>query len=292
MFDKTQKISLIGLGIMGSRMAKNLLKAGIELTVFNRSPEPVQALAALGAKPADSYRDAVQHTDIVITMLARPEAVREVMLEEGLTVMKKEALWIDCSTVNPSFSATAARAAAERSVRFLDAPVAGTLPQAENAELVFFVGGSKNDFAAVEPLLQYMGKKVMHIGPATRGSAFKMLVNTLLAQSMVAFSETLLLGKKMGLDREFLLNTLSALPVTAPFIQAKAQMIRQDNYEVMFPLELMHKDLHLASVTAYEYGQSLYLANTAKEVFADAQAAGWGRKDFAAIHAYLQGKKA
>lgn len=275
---------------MGSRMAKNLLKHGVQLTVFNRSPEPIAPLAALGARPADSYEDALSEADIVITMLARPEAVREVMLENGINRMKKGALWIDCSTVNPSFTAEAAQSAEARAVDFIDAPVAGTLPQAENAELVFFVGAPREEFLAVEPLLQFMGKKVLHIGAVGQGSAFKMLVNALLAQSMVAFSETVLLGEKMGLDREFLLRTLPSLPVGAPFLQAKAEMIRSQNYEVMFPLELMHKDLHLASLSAYENGQPLYLVNLTKELFASASAEGLGRKDFAAIHAFLQGR--
>jgi 3-hydroxyisobutyrate dehydrogenase-like beta-hydroxyacid dehydrogenase len=285
-----QRVTLIGLGIMGSRMAKNLLKNGVQLTVYNRSPEPVQVLEAQGARAATSYREAVQDADIIISMLARPEVVREVVLDHCLADMKKGALWIDCSTVNPSFSREAARRAADHGLRFMDAPVAGTLPQAEKAELVFFVGGSDGAFESVHPLLQCMGKKVLHIGETGRGSAFKMLVNTLLAQSMAAFSETLLLGEKMGLDRDFLLTTLPSLPVSAPFLQAKANMIRSNNYDVLFPLELMHKDLHLASLSAYEIGQPLLLTNLTKELFANAKASGLGRKDFAAIHSYLQGE--
>lgn len=290
MFDINQKVSLIGLGIMGSRMAKNLLKNGTNLRVFNRSQEAIKPLIELGARPATSYRDALQDADIVITMLARPEAVREVMLQGNLSFMKRGALWVDCSTVNPSFSAEAARQAAARGLGFLDAPVAGTLPQAENAELVFFVGGSETEFTAVQPLLSFMGKKVLHMGGISKGSAFKMLVNMLLAQAMVAFSETVLLGEKMGLERDFLLNALPGLPVAAPFLQSKAEMIRSDDFEVLFPLELMHKDLHLACISAYEIGQPLYLANLTKELFAGAEASGLGRKDFAAIHTYLQGK--
>lgn len=289
MFDTTQQVSLIGLGIMGSRMANNLLKHGVSLTVYNRSSEPVRELEKAGARAADSYADAVAEADIVISMLARPEVVREVILDGCLANMKKGALWIDCSTVNPSFSAASARKAAQNNINFLEAPVAGTLPQAENAELVFFVGGPEDQFRAVAPMLQFMGKKVLHIGGTSQGSAFKMLVNALLAQSMAAFSETLLLGEKMGLDRDFLLNVLPTLPVSAPFLQAKAGMMREGAYEVMFPLELMYKDLHLASITAYEAGQPLYLLNVAKELFAGATTAGMGRKDFAAIHAYLQG---
>lgn len=290
MSKNTSKVSLIGLGIMGSRMARNLLKNNVQLTVYNRSAPPMEALQDQGASTAASYAEAVADADVVITMLARPEAVEAVMLKEALSSMKKGAVWVDCSTVNPSFSQRSATAARQSGIRFLDAPVAGTLPQAENAELVFFVGGAAADLQQVESLLQYMGQKVLHIGGHTKGSAFKMLVNALLAQSMVAFSETVMLGEKMGLDKDFLLNTLPNLPVSAPFTKAKAEMIRSDQYEVMFPLELMHKDLHLAAVTAYEQGQPLFMANLTKELFAGAEAAGLGRADFAAVHRYLEGK--
>ncbi|MCB0629590.1 MAG: NAD(P)-dependent oxidoreductase [Saprospiraceae bacterium] len=284
---KEVKVSLIGLGIMGSRMAKNLLKNGVQLTVYNRSEESMAPLQKLGARAATSYREAVTDADIVITMLARPEAVEAVILEDALTAMTAGSLWVDCSTVSPAFSKRSAEAAAKYGIRFLDAPVAGTLPQAEQAELVFFVGGRQEDLQPAEQFFQYMGQKILHIGGHSKGSSFKMLVNAMLAQSMVAFAETLLLGEKMGLDKTFLLNILPNLAVSAPFTKAKAEMIRSGQYNVMFPLELMHKDLHLVTLTAYQHGQPLFLANLAKELFAGAEAAGLGREDFAAVYAYL-----
>jgi 3-hydroxyisobutyrate dehydrogenase-like beta-hydroxyacid dehydrogenase len=176
----------------------------------------------------------------------------------------------------------------QNKLRFLDAPVAGTLPQARNAELVFFVGGDEKDVQEVSPLLDMMGKKTMHLGESTKGSAFKMLVNAMLAQSMLIFSETILLGEKMGFDSNFLLDVMPNLVVSAPFTKAKAQMIKADDYQVMFPLELMHKDLHLATTTAYEMQQPLLMANLAKELYANASKQGMGRLDFAAIHDYLK----
>ncbi|MEL6134184.1 MAG: NAD-binding protein, partial [Bacteroidota bacterium] len=121
-------------------------------------------------------------------------------------------------------------------------------------------------------------------------AAFKMLVNALLGQSMLIFSETVLLGEKMGLDKAFLLNILPNLVVAAPFTKAKSEMIKADQYEVQFPLELMHKDMHLAALTAYEHDQPLYLANLTKEIYAEAVQKGLGRLDFAAIHQYLERK--
>ena len=287
------KIAFLGLGIMGSRMAMNLLKNKVDLTIYNRSADPLIKLTAAGAKAASTPAQAVREADIIFSMLSTPEAVQSVFLEDGqaLAAMRKGAVWVDCSTVNPSFTKAMQAAAIVREIDFIDAPVAGTKPQAANAELVFFVGGDKTKVEEVRPYLDMMGKKVMHLGAVGQGANFKMLVNVMLAQSMIIFSETILLGEKMGLDKQFLLDTIPNLVVSAPFTKFKAEMIRQDDYEVQFPLEWMYKDLHLATLTAYEYQQPLFLANAAKELFAKAANEGLGRLDFAAIHKVLEKAK-
>ncbi|MEM9919855.1 MAG: NAD(P)-dependent oxidoreductase [Bacteroidota bacterium] len=283
-------ITFVGLGIMGSRMAANLLKAKYKLTVFNRSKAPVEKLLEMGAETADSLKLAVADADIVISMLSTPEVVADCFWGAGaaLSAMKQNALWVDCSTVNPSFSIACSQQAASHSVGFLDAPVAGTKPHAEKGILSFFVGGESALLEKVRPLLEAMGDKVQHIGAVGKGASFKMLVNIMLAQSMLVFSEALLLGEKMGISKEFLLDVLPNLVVSAPFTKFKAGMIRQGDYEVQFPLEWMQKDLHLAAVTAYELQQPLYLANLSKELYANACKKGMGRLDFAAIHQYLE----
>jgi len=283
------KITFIGLGIMGSRMAANLLKKGLDLTVYNRSKEPMEALIAQGAKGATTLQASVADADIVFSMLSTPEVVKSCFFGPtgALESMKPNAIWVDCTTVNPSFSREAAAAAKTNGLRFLDAPVAGTKPQAAAASLAFFVGGEAQDLAEVKTYLDHMGAKVMHAGAISKGAAFKMLVNIMLAQSMLIFSEATLLGEKLGFTQDFLLNTLPNLVVSAPFTKFKAEMVREDNYEVQFPLEWMHKDLHLATVTAYELSQPLYLANVSKVLFAEARRKGMGRLDFAAIHRFL-----
>lgn len=282
--------AFIGLGIMGSRMAANLLRHDVALRVFNRSQGPVRELEEIGAAAATSPKEAVKEADVVFTMLATPEVVEKIALAEDgfIAAMKDDAVWVDCSTVNPSFSQKESRVARRHHVRFVDAPVAGSKPQAEKAELVFFVGADKDDVTKIEPLLKFMGHKIVHVGEPGKGTSFKMLVNSLLAQAMLAFSETLLLGEKLGLPKEFLLDTLPNLPVCAPFIKAKAEMIRSGDDETHFPLELMHKDLHLVAATAYENNQPLMAANLAKEVYADARRSGYGRKDFASIYKFLR----
>jgi len=286
------KVTFIGLGIMGSRMAANLLKNQINLTVFNRSKEAMIPLVNAGAKSSSSIEEAVQDADVVISMLSTPEVVESIFIEDSkaLDYLKEGAIWIDCSTVNPSFSKKMEAAALQRKINFVDAPVAGTKPHAENAELVFFVGGQETTVQKIQSLLEMMGKKIMHLGATGMGSNFKMLVNIMLGQSMIIFSEAILLGEKMGLDKTFLLNTLPNLVVSAPFTKFKASMIADDDYEVQFPLEWMHKDLHLASQTAYEHQQPLLLANLAKEIYANAVKQGYNRLDFAAIHKFLEDK--
>lgn len=284
------KVSFIGLGIMGSRMATNLLKGGVDLTVFNRSKEAVNRLVGEGAKTSSSLSDAVKDADVVFTMLSTPEVVKLIMTDGDSPVlesMKKGAIWADCSTVNPSFSVSMSKIAEQKGIHFVDAPVAGTKPHAENAELVFFVGGDDKTVQILSPYMDMMGRKVMHIGEVGQGASYKMLVNMMLAQSMIIFSEAVILGEKMGLDKSFLLESLPNLVVSAPFTKLKSAMIASDSYDVQFPLEWMHKDLHLAATTAYENNQPLFMANLAKELFAEAVSKGMGRLDFAAIHRHL-----
>ncbi|NMT64424.1 NAD(P)-dependent oxidoreductase [Marinobacter orientalis] len=284
-------VSFIGLGIMGSRMANNLLKCDdITLTVFNRSPEAMAPLEKAGARAADSARHAVADAEVVFTMLSAPEVVEKVAFgDDGgfIDAMKENALWVNCSTVNPSYTRECDERSRARKIRFLDAPVAGTKMPAETGELTFLLGGESADVDQVRPLLDAMGQKVLHVGPAGQGSAFKMLVNALLAQSMLVYSETALLGEKLGFSRDFLMDTLPNLPVTAPFLKGKAELIKEGGYEAQFPLELMLKDLHLLDVTAYEHKQPLFLASLAKSVYGQANSAGHGRDDFASVFKYL-----
>ncbi|MDR9439760.1 MAG: NAD(P)-dependent oxidoreductase [Halomonas sp.] len=283
-------VTFIGLGIMGSRMARNLMRHDeVTLNVFNRSPEPVEKLVEAGAHAANSAADAVAEADIVFTMLAEPSVVEQMAFGDAgfVAAMRKGALWVDCSTVNPSFSRAMAARVGEKGLRFVDAPVAGTKQPAEEAELTFLVGGASEDVETLKPLFECMGQKIVHAGETGQGTAFKMLVNAQLAQSMLIYAETALLGESLGFSKDFLMDTLPNLPVSAPFLAGKAELIRRGDYAPQFPLEWMHKDLHLLDLTAYEQNQPLYLATLAKSLYGSAKAAGHGRDDFAAIHAYL-----
>lgn len=284
------KIGFIGLGIMGSRMAANLLQAGYDLKVYNRSKEKAGYLLEQGAKWAVNCREAAIGTDVLITMLSKPEIIKETAMgKDGfLKMMKEGSIWLNCSTVNPSFAVEMHHVAMEYGIDYLDAPVAGTKGPAEKGELVFLLGGDTAASNKVIPLLDIMGKKTIVLGKAGDGSKMKMLINLLLAQSMLAFSEAMVLGEEMDMSRETLFNVLLNVPVTAPFLSLVRPKMENSDYEANFPLQWIHKDLHLAALSAYESGVAMPQLNTAKEIFAMARRSGYAKKDFSAIYNYLQ----
>lgn len=283
-------VTFIGMGVMGSAMAANLLNNGVDLTIWNRTKDKVESLINQGALFKESPHDAVKEADIVFTMLTGPDAVEEVALSENgfLQSMKHNALWIDSSTVNPSFSKKANQLAHNVEVRFVDAPVAGSKGPAETGELVFLAGGEKPDIDQVEHLLQYMGKKTIHVGPVSQGTSFKMVVNTMLASNMAAFAESMILGEQLGLSKDFLLDTLPGMPVSAPFLQMKAEKLKNQNHEEEFALKNMQKDLHLATLSAYEENAALKITNLMKEVYAEAKVNGYGDFDFSSIYSFYK----
>jgi 3-hydroxyisobutyrate dehydrogenase/glyoxylate/succinic semialdehyde reductase len=288
------KIGFIGLGIMGSRMAANLRKKGHELIVHNRTKDKAQSLLDQGASWAGSPAEVAKHVNIIFTMLSKPDAVAEVALigkHSFLHKLPPKSLWVDCSSVNPSFSKLMAVEAQDRKVHFLDAPVAGSKGPAEQAQLLFFVGGDNGDVAAAKPLLECMGKTVYHIGGHGMGSAMKMVNNLLLGQAMVAFSEALVFGESLGITKQTVFDTLASSPAMAPFLNFKRKKLEQNDFSVEFPLQWMHKDLHLAAETAYETGAALPAANNAKELFTLAMRAGLAEEDFIAVYKVLNEKK-
>src|SRR4051812_31074565 len=193
------KIGFIGLGIMGSRMAANLQNYGYDLVVFNRTRAKAQQLIERGASFAESPASLAREVDVVFTMLAHPDAVREAALgDDGfLHHLRGDAFWVDCSSVNPSFTNEMAAAAATRRIRFVDAPVTGSAPVADLGKLVFWVGADPDDLERIRPLLLCMGNRIVHVGGHGMGTSMKMVVNLLLGIDMAAFAEALALGERL-----------------------------------------------------------------------------------------------
>ncbi len=288
------KIGFIGLGIMGGHMAANLLKQGFELIVYNRSAEKAQHLLADGASWADSAAAVAEQADILITMLATPEAVRHCALGQTgkdnnqgfLQTLKAGSLWIDCSTGNPMFSREMASLARQQAIRFLDAPVAGSRVPAQNGELVFFIGGEQSDIAAAHDLFTAMGKATLHLGQHGQGSAYKLVNNYLLATATACFAEVMAFAKQLGLDTETTCASLLASPLVPAFMSIKHDNFRNNHYPSDFPLKWMQKDMQMVAETAFANNSALPIGSIVKEVFRLAQQQGLSEQDFSAIFSF------
>ncbi len=285
------KIGFIGLGIMGRGMAANLLKKGYSLVVYNRTPAKAMALVEQGAAQAGTPAGVGEQADILFTMLGNPQAVQSSAVGENgfLSRMKAGTLWVDCSTVNPSFTLQMAARAADMEVRFLDAPAFGSKTAAEKGELTFYVGGRAEDVDACKPLFEAMGKRVVHIGEHGMGTSIKVCFNLMLGQAMLGLTEALHLGESLGLPRAVLLEYLLSAPVSAPTLAGKRSKIESGYYETEFSLQWMRKDLQMAAQTGYEQNVPMPITNAAKEVYALAVQAGLGEEDYSAIFKFMEG---
>jgi len=283
------KIGFIGLGIMGSRMAANLERQGHSLVLSNRTRAKAEPLLGPCGKFADSPAELAGQVDVVFTMLAHPDAVEQAALgaDGFLNHLRPGALWVDCSSVNPSFSKKMAAEAARRQVHFVDAPVTGSAPAAAEAKLIFWVGADPSDLERIRPLLLCMGNRIVHTGGHGAGTSMKMVINLSLGTGMAAFAEAMALGEGLGLSSKMLFDSLLGTPVVAPFLAAKRDKIDDHNYEAEFPLRWMQKDMHLATVSAYETGIAMPLTNVAKEMYRLAMRDGHAAEDFSAIYEFL-----
>jgi 3-hydroxyisobutyrate dehydrogenase/glyoxylate/succinic semialdehyde reductase len=274
---------------MGSRMAANLQKHGYPLVVFNRTRAKAEPLLGPCGKFADSPAELAEQVDVVFTMLPDPEAVEQAALGDNgfLDHLRSNAVWIDCSSVNPSFSKNMAAEAASRRVHFVDAPVTGSAVPAAEAKLIFWVGADLADLETIRPLLLCMGNKIVHVGGHGMGTAIKMVVNILLGNAMAAFAEGMALGEGLGISRNVLFDSLLGTPAVAPFLASKRPKIESGNYKAEFPLRWQQKDLHLAAVSAFESGVAMPVTNAAKELYRLAMMDGHATQDFSAIYEYL-----
>jgi len=282
-------VGFIGLGLMGRPMALNLLKAGFPVLAWNRTRSKAAELAAAGAKPAASPREAAAAADVLITILSDPPALESVLWGGGaLEALRRGSVLIDSSTVSPALARRAASACRDRGVEFLDAPVTGGTWGAEKGELVFMVGGEATTLARVEPVLGAMGKKWFHLGPAGAGQTVKLAMNLLLALEVQAFAEALALVTGGGVSAENLVSVMQASMGRAPVLDVKAPLILKQDYKPSFPLRLMHKDINLAMDLAHQLGVKLPAGTAAREVYGAVMSAAKEDVDYAAVARYWQ----
>jgi len=282
-------IGFIGLGNMGAPMAANLVKSGDHVVGFDVVAEARRVSTELGVEIASNAKAAIEAADIVITMLPAGEHVRAVWTEI-LPSAKSAALFIDCSTIDVTSARAAHALAAERGIAALDAPVSGGVAGAKAATLTFMVGGAAAAFARGKPVLERMGKRVVHCGDAGNGQAAKICNNMILGASMIAVSEAFVLGERLGLSHQALFDVASAssgqcwsltsyCPVPGPVPASPAN----NGYRPGFAAALMLKDLKLARAAAQAVHANTAIGAHAAEIYDRYAAAGHSASDFSGI---------
>jgi 3-hydroxyisobutyrate dehydrogenase len=280
-----QSVALLGLGTMGAGMAANLLKAGFPLAVYNRSRAKAEAFVAQGARVAETPADAAQGADVILSMLADDAASRAVWLgkDGALEAAAKGAVLVECSTVSPAWIAELADAASERRLNFLDAPVTGSRLQAATGQLTFLVGGSEDAHAIAAPVLEVMGKEIVHLGPVGSGAKMKLLNNFLCGVQAASLAEGIAWLERSGLDRDQAIELLKRGAPGSPLLASLSARMTSRDYTVNFHLKLMSKDLQYAGEAAAASGVELTTAANARGLFERAVALGLGDEDMAAV---------
>jgi len=274
------RVAFLGLGIMGQGMAANLVKAGHEVSTWNRTPGKTVGGARSADSPADAARGAevvwicVSDTKAVESVLFGPQGV-EASAAEGMTV-------VDSSTISPSAERAFAQRLAAKGVAYVDAPVTGSKIAAEGGSLIFMAGGDEAVLARLEPLFQAMGKQVFHMGETSKGQAAKLVMNLQIAVIYEGFVEALTLATKLGVSVEKLLPLIQASMVRSGVVEYKAPFILRRDFSPNFPLRLMLKDIHLALNAAKEARVKLPALETVEEIYEMAAEDGHQDLDYAA----------
>lgn len=284
------KVGFMGLGIMGSAMAANILKAGYPLMVYNRSPEKVAPLVQKGAGLASHPRTLASAADIIIAMVTGPEAIYDLLWgpDGAAEAFEPGKVFVNMSSVSPGFTRELAKQVAATGAAFIDAPVSGTKKPAEEGTLVILAGGKQERIKELEPLLLTMGKKIIYCGRLGQGSMMKMFINLLLGLMMEGFAEALNFGRLGGLDFDAMLDTVASGAMNCPMFQVKAANLKEKNYPAAFPLKYLAKDAKFIVDTAYELGAPVPGAHTLLHLYRTGWALGWGDEDISAIARVLE----
>jgi 3-hydroxyisobutyrate dehydrogenase len=279
------RVALIGLGLMGSGMARRLLAAGFPLAVYNRTAARVAPLAAEGAQAAASPREAAAGARVALSMVADDAAARAVWLGErgALDGLARGSVLVECSTVTPSWIDELSTAAAAKGCEVLDAPVTGSRTHAASGELSFLVGGSPAALEVARPVLQVMAKAVVHVGARGHGALLKLVNNFLCGVQAASLAEALGVIERSGLDRTRALEVLTSGAPGSPLVKTLSARMTARDYTPNFLLRLMAKDMSYAVAEGRRHGLSLSTAATALRLFEQAIAAGHGEQDFSAV---------
>jgi len=279
-------IGFVGLGIMGSAMALNLVKAGYRVTVWNRTPGKCHDLAAAGASTVDTPRAVAGVSDILFAMMATPAAVESVRdgADGIIAGLRPGTGYVDMSTVDAETSLASARLTHAAGGQFLEAPVAGSRKPAEDAALTVMAAGDRGLYDRALPALEAMGRKILYLGETGNAARMKLANNLVMGGMLTALCEGLALASGSGLDTDQLLEILDSGAVSNPMFRLKGpQIAAATGFPAAFPLRHMQKDLRLALQLAEEVGQPLFVTAIVNELYKTALAEGLGDSDFAAV---------
>ena len=278
-------IAFIGLGIMGSPMAVNLVKAGNQVIGYNRSPERAKDLVAAGGKAVDSIANAVAEADIVGIMVPDSPDVQAVLTgDDGVfTHAKPGTLIIDFSSIRPDVAADLAEQARNRGFKMLDAPVSGGEPGAINAALSIMVGGSAEDFEAAKPVFDAVGKTIVHVGPSGSGQTVKAANQLIVAGNIELLAEAIIFLEAYGVDTGAAVKVLGGGLAGSAVLNQKAQKMLDRDFEPGFRIDLHHKDLGIVTAAAREAGVATPLGALVAQLMASARANGDGGLDHSGL---------
>ncbi|TAM79160.1 MAG: NAD(P)-dependent oxidoreductase [Acidobacteria bacterium] len=285
-----ESVGFIGLGIMGEPMALNLVKAGYQVTVFNRTPDKARALEQAGAKVASTPAEAASNANYVMSIVSDSTASEGVIAgKDGvLQTVKPGAIVIDSATISPVVSRRLACATAGRKANFLDAPVTGSKHGAEKGELTFMIGGERETYERALPLLKVLGKKHIYCGAHGAGLSAKLAQNAIQSTMVEIFCEGFVLATKSGVRPEVMMEIVQNSMARAALTDFKAPFIFKGDFTPYFPLKWMHKDVTLAMEAAFAQGVPMPVTAAVKEVYASARAQGKGELDYAAVVTFLE----
>ncbi|MGD9562437.1 MAG: 2-hydroxy-3-oxopropionate reductase [Pyrinomonadaceae bacterium] len=285
MVDRKEKLGFIGLGIMGKPMVRNLLKAGFVPVIFNRSQAAVDELSAEGATPAESAKAVVEKSDIVITMLPDSPDVESVFRgDNGVLAGAREGLLlIDMSTISPVVTKALSTDANTKGARMLDAPVSGGDKGAIAGTLSIMVGGEQDDFDRAMPILEAMGKTIVHCGPIGSGQIVKACNQIVVALVIEAISEALVLGSKAGVDPNVILKVLSGGLAQTRVMDLRGPTMIKHEFEPGFKARLHRKDLNIILQTAREFGVELPVTSLVERMFTGLVTGGKGDLDHSSL---------
>lgn len=279
-----KKLGWIGLGNMGTPMAKNLEKAGFSLRVFNRTAEKTKPFEETSATISSSVSELVADSDIIFTMLSNDEAIEATYYEIFLAESIEGKIFIDMSTISQQLSESIAKKVKEKGGSFLDAPVAGSTQPAINGALIIMVGGEASALEIARPYLEKLGKLIKHLGPNGKGIAAKLSVNYFLSILYLGLAETVLFAEKTGIERSDLLEIINESAAGSGATKVKTPLLISEDYSPAFSLSLMTKDLLLAQQNGVDYP----LTSSILETYSNAEKSGLGNLDVISIINYLK----